>query len=175
MVFFRNKRFMLDEMAIFEAFYQVISSSKKPLISEYIVLIVGQWKKNIGAAHLIGIQECKFFKFPTKFCVVTSDFISDSSIPVNAETWAPSLSVVSNSQFVGSDFLEGSNEFFLYCSSVLVDKPVVVHKGFPKLGLGSAHFWFNIGSKFGFLGSSQFEVWPTVKLETVWSLYFIQH
>ena len=41
MVFFRNKRFMLDEMAIFEAFYQVISSSKKKLISEYIVLIVG--------------------------------------------------------------------------------------------------------------------------------------
>ena len=32
---------MLDEMAKFEAFYQVISSSKKPLISEYIVLIVG--------------------------------------------------------------------------------------------------------------------------------------
>ena len=118
------------------------------------------YKKNIDAAHLIGIQECKFFKFPTKFCVVTSDFISDSSIPVNAERQLELrvLSVESNSQFVGSDFLEGSNEFFLYCSSVLVDKPVVVHKGFPKLGLGSAHFWFNIGSKFGFLGSSQFEV-----------------
>ena len=105
---------MLDEMAKFEAFYQVISSSKKPLISEYIVLIVGLWKKNIGAAHLIGIQECKFFKFPTKFCVVTSDFISDSSIPVNAERQLELrvLSVESNSQFVGSDFLEGSNKFF---------------------------------------------------------------
>ena len=89
---------------------------QRPLISEYIVLIVGLWKKNIGAAHFIGIQECKFFKFPTKFCVVTSDFISDSSIPVNAERHLKlRVSVLSRTQFVGSefwDFLEGSNEFF---------------------------------------------------------------
>ena len=73
-------------------------------------------KNHIAAAHFIGIQECKFFKFPTKFCVVTSDFISDSSIPVNAERHLKlRVSVLSRTQFVGSefwDFLEGSNEFF---------------------------------------------------------------
>ena len=64
--FFRNKSFMLDEMAKFDAFYRVISSSKKPLISEYIVLIVGLWKKKHWCCPFNRDTRVQIFQIPNK-------------------------------------------------------------------------------------------------------------
>ena len=64
-------------------------------------------------------------------------------------TWAPSISVESNSVcgFGVLGFFGGFEWVFLYSSSVLVDKPVVVQKGFPDFGRFSP-FLVQVSSKF---------------------------